>query len=159
LSKFGWWYPPGAANDPNAPYNQTDPPCGVCGQREDDCICPECPTCGGVGDPACYDGAVLCSYCGVQPAGFVCTRDTCAIRSSCDHFNIIVTTKQVNSHGLIRSFGQVALRLEAERTWDEENAATARAEEEADRERAKWEREADRIDGYDRDDLGESPDY
>ena len=24
MSKFGWSYPPGAANDPNAPYNQTD---------------------------------------------------------------------------------------------------------------------------------------
>lgn len=23
---FGWWYPPGAANDPMAPYNQTTPP-------------------------------------------------------------------------------------------------------------------------------------
>lgn len=22
MSKFGWDYPPGAANDPNAPYNQ-----------------------------------------------------------------------------------------------------------------------------------------
>lgn len=24
-NKFGWNYPPGAANDPNAPYNQTEP--------------------------------------------------------------------------------------------------------------------------------------
>lgn len=24
MSKFGWSYPPGAANDPNAPYNQPD---------------------------------------------------------------------------------------------------------------------------------------
>lgn len=26
MGKFGWWYPPGAANDPTAPYNQVDPP-------------------------------------------------------------------------------------------------------------------------------------
>lgn len=38
--KFGWRYPPGAANDPNAPYNQPDPPeCPECGElvwTEDD---------------------------------------------------------------------------------------------------------------------------
>lgn len=30
---FGWDYPPGAEHDPNAPYNQEDPPdkCPVCG--------------------------------------------------------------------------------------------------------------------------------
>lgn len=27
---FGWSYPPGAANDPNAPYNQTDVPLDLC---------------------------------------------------------------------------------------------------------------------------------
>jgi hypothetical protein len=53
---FGWSYPPGAANDPNAPYNQQDPPCAVCGQMEDGCICPECEECGSVGDPRCYTG-------------------------------------------------------------------------------------------------------
>ncbi len=31
-----------------------DPPCAVCG-KGDDCICPECPVCEGVGDPACYE--------------------------------------------------------------------------------------------------------
>lgn len=52
---FGWSYPPGAANDPNAPYNQTDDgPCDVCGQSLDHCICPECSVCFGVGDPKCY---------------------------------------------------------------------------------------------------------
>ena len=54
-SIFGWSYPPGAANDPNAPYNQDDPPCAVCGNFEAECICPECSTCGGIGDPNCYD--------------------------------------------------------------------------------------------------------
>ena len=32
MGKFGWHYPPGAANDPNAPWNQPDPPeCNECG--------------------------------------------------------------------------------------------------------------------------------
>ena len=29
-------------------------PCEVCGKSIDDCICPECPKCGGYGDPRCY---------------------------------------------------------------------------------------------------------
>jgi hypothetical protein len=51
---FGWSYPPGAAGDPNAPYNQTDEPCAMCGKWSDDCICPECPECGEHGNPKCY---------------------------------------------------------------------------------------------------------
>jgi hypothetical protein len=51
---FGWSYPPGAANDPSAPYNQDDPPCSICGREVDDCVCPECPHCGTIGDPSCY---------------------------------------------------------------------------------------------------------
>jgi len=37
-SVFGWDYPPGAANDPNAPWNQEDPPeeCPMCGQPNSD---------------------------------------------------------------------------------------------------------------------------
>jgi hypothetical protein len=27
---FGWGYPPGAENDPNAPWNQEDPLCEKC---------------------------------------------------------------------------------------------------------------------------------
>lgn len=54
-SIFGCYYPPGAANDPSAPYNQGDEPCEVCGNFPDDCICPECPKCGNCGDPTCYD--------------------------------------------------------------------------------------------------------
>ncbi len=51
----GWSYPPGAANDPNAPWNQADEgPCDVCGKPLDDCICPECPHCQANGDPQCY---------------------------------------------------------------------------------------------------------
>lgn len=55
---FGWSYPAGAENDPNAPYNQEDSPCEVCGLFPDSCICPECPVCGSYGDPACYDGII-----------------------------------------------------------------------------------------------------
>lgn len=29
--------------------------CEVCGYREGDCICPECPTCGQAGNKACYE--------------------------------------------------------------------------------------------------------
>ena len=54
MSLFGWSYPPGAANDPNAPYNQVDLPCAVCGDDVGDCTCPECPKCGSFGDPDCY---------------------------------------------------------------------------------------------------------
>ena len=53
-SMFGWSYPPGAANDPSAPYNQVDPPCDVCGSPIDDCVCPECPRCHTLGNPECY---------------------------------------------------------------------------------------------------------
>jgi hypothetical protein len=52
---FGWSYPPGAANDPNAPYNQTDDvPCAVCCKVPDQCICPECPQCSEQGNAKCY---------------------------------------------------------------------------------------------------------
>ena len=54
-SKFGWSYPPGAANDPLAPYNQEGGPCEVCGQNPDgDCQCSECPIHKEAGNPACY---------------------------------------------------------------------------------------------------------
>src|SRR5262245_60118670 len=54
-SVFGWSYPPGAASDPNAPWNQNDDgPCEVCCKPVDLCICPECPHCGAVGAPHCY---------------------------------------------------------------------------------------------------------
>jgi len=56
MSIFGWSYPTGAANDPNAPYNQNDDgPCEVCGKATDDCICPECPVCENIGDITCYE--------------------------------------------------------------------------------------------------------
>jgi len=55
MSKFGWSYPPGAASDPLAPWNQEEGPCEVCGRGMDDCICPACHVCGTHGDPACYE--------------------------------------------------------------------------------------------------------
>ena len=54
MGKFGWSYPPGAAGDPNAPWNQVEGPCEVCGKCVDECICPECPVCGEQGNGYCY---------------------------------------------------------------------------------------------------------
>ena len=52
-SIFGWSYPPGVTG--NEPEISGDyGPCEVCGMSTDDCICPECPVCGIVGDPKCY---------------------------------------------------------------------------------------------------------
>lgn len=48
---FGWSYPAGCESVPD------DEPCycDVCGQLDDECVCPECPLCGEVGDRECYD--------------------------------------------------------------------------------------------------------
>lgn len=102
-SIFGWSYPPGAANDPNAPYNQTDDgPCVVCAQPIDDCICPECPVCGEPGNPKCYriDGLY-------PPMGDLRHLDP----------------NDRPDHGLQRSLAQVVLAAEAERQWAEHAAA------------------------------------
>jgi hypothetical protein len=52
MSAFGWSYPPGCSGPPD------DGPCicEVCNGDvdRDECICPECPTCGTHGDPDCY---------------------------------------------------------------------------------------------------------
>ncbi len=53
MSGFGWSYPPGAEDDPSAPYNQTDEPCSECGEWEDQCTCSECPECGEFGTSNC----------------------------------------------------------------------------------------------------------
>jgi len=52
-NKFGWSYPPGAASDPYAPYNQPEMPCEVCGKEAGACDCTECPECGVQGRAAC----------------------------------------------------------------------------------------------------------
>lgn len=68
----------------------------------EDCVCPECPVCGAVGDPACYADDDL--YRGPWTTG----------------------RHHAPTHGLIRSLAQVALAAEADRIADEE----ARAEDE-----------------------------
>lgn len=71
---FGWSYPPGAANDPNAPYNQDDDgPCAVCCNDVTDCVCPECPVCGSMGDPKCYS----------EPHGLKLIREQAISRAEC----------------------------------------------------------------------------
>lgn len=46
--------PPGCSPR-DIPGNDADESCAVCCQFIDDCKCPECPTCGSVGDPRCYE--------------------------------------------------------------------------------------------------------
>lgn len=50
MGKFGWSYPAGCSG---TPYDEF-PPCEVCGRDPDDCLCPECPTCGTAGLLTCY---------------------------------------------------------------------------------------------------------
>ena len=45
-SIFGWSYPPGCTGP-----DDREPPCRLCWL--DECQCPECPECGGTGDPSC----------------------------------------------------------------------------------------------------------
>lgn len=40
--------------EPRNPFETDEGPCEICGKSVDDCICPECPTCGSQGDPKCY---------------------------------------------------------------------------------------------------------
>jgi hypothetical protein len=42
MSKFGWSYPAGAANDPNAPYNQEEMPIADLPIPEQSIVCPAC---------------------------------------------------------------------------------------------------------------------
>lgn len=55
---FGWDLPPGVSVRDLPGYDET--PCAVCGNWADDCICPECPTCGQQGDPNCYVEEIPC---------------------------------------------------------------------------------------------------
>lgn len=50
MRKFGWSLPPGVTTLPG----EEDYPCEICGEFEENCICPECPVCGEIGDPLCY---------------------------------------------------------------------------------------------------------
>jgi len=92
---------PSQSMSPSAPWNQEAGPCEVCGQFEDDCVCPECLVCGGYGDPYCYSDA--------DPNGTPVDRT----RNRGSYGTA--------SHGLFRSFAQVALYAESERLIKEEN--------------------------------------
>src|SRR5215467_14169339 len=96
-SPFGWSYPPGADLDPNAPYNQEDPPCDVCAQHVDNCICPECPVCGDVGNSDCY-------------------IDTMPMIWD-DGWFAVPGKKPTHNHGMVRSLGQTVLRQLADDEW------------------------------------------
>lgn len=52
---FGWDLPPGVTHR-MIEDQAASGPCAICGQNvdADECICPECPVCGGIGDPGCY---------------------------------------------------------------------------------------------------------
>src|SRR5262249_15122544 len=52
--QLGFSLPPGAAQDPNAPWNQEEAPCAVCCQDVESCVCHECPVCSEQGNPRCY---------------------------------------------------------------------------------------------------------
>jgi len=102
MGMFGWDLPPGCTHRHIDEAFGQEGPCEVCGQSVDDCICPECPTCGSVGDPYCYcDGPAL------DRTSWLTRRD---------------------SHGLVRSFAQVTLLAQAEKAWEEENKATCEEE-------------------------------
>lgn len=126
MSKFGWSYPAGAANDPFAPYNQTEQPCAVCGQWPDNCICPECSVCGVQGDPICYDSGIDCSWCGRREPnhgeGFAASWCGAA------HNGIAHTRVAIASHGLERSPEQLASRAAAEAQWRAEAQAWGEGE-------------------------------
>ena len=79
MSLFGWSYPAGAENDPNAPWNQPDPQCEVCGEWCGDCQCPECPKCGEAGNLKCEVNENIenkaCEECGAPPSAKNCCPD------------------------------------------------------------------------------------
>lgn len=113
-SIFGWDYPPGCSS---VPGDEPDPPCEVCGQKLNDCVCPECPVCREIGNPACYDGAIICSWCGIRPQ--IC--GTCSTERE--------EPVPIPAHGLVRSFAHVALLARAEADWAAEDAGIAMYEE------------------------------
>lgn len=51
MSIFGWDYPAGCSGPPDDGQGSH---CDVCCAYVDDCVCPECPTCGTQGNPECY---------------------------------------------------------------------------------------------------------
>ena len=52
---FGWDLPPGVTSKMIDEAAGGSEICAVCEKHYDDCRCPECPVCGEVGDPLCYE--------------------------------------------------------------------------------------------------------
>lgn len=94
---FGWSYPPGCSSVPG----DEETPCAICGKWVDDCICPECPVCGMVGETSCY------RYSGID--------DTI---ESDSHHGMYRTTEQIESYN-----------AEYAKLYAEEQAMNALAEE------------------------------
>lgn len=57
-SVFGWSLPPGVSHR-MIEDSSAEGPCDICGLSVDDCVCPLCPVCQSVGDPACYENHSL----------------------------------------------------------------------------------------------------
>ena len=61
---FGWSLPPGCGR---LPGEEPTPPCECCGkdpegEGKSSCICTECPLCGMVGNPECYNTERFCGH-------------------------------------------------------------------------------------------------
>lgn len=82
---FGWSLPPGVTTGMIDPG---DSPYEVCGVMPDDCICPECPTCGAQGDLKCYEEHGLTrnedQLRGRRKLDEVLKRDAAATRTTID---------------------------------------------------------------------------
>lgn len=116
--------PPGCSvRDIDHAYGQ-ETPCNVCGGwPEVDCICPECPVCQAFGDPACYDGAIRCDWCGVKPAA---SRATCLTCNGSYVAESRRTFATVEPHGLVRSPEQTAQLADRQRQWRDDAEAEAK---------------------------------
>src|SRR5262252_1026672 len=106
---FGWSLPPGVTQRmiDDAIGGGDDTECEFCGQTFTGCVCPECPVCGGVGDPICY-----------EPVD---------VRDLNDHGHIIGPPYH-GGHGLCASLGQVVMKADTEARWKAEAEAEAAEE-------------------------------
>jgi hypothetical protein len=109
----GWNMPPGCTYaDLDRAFGE-EGPCSVCGQTIDDCLCPECPHCGSVGDPVCYDGGIRCDQIGT-----IHDNAFCFVQTKHVHYPI-------PPHGLVRSEAQIASRAALDRALEEDAKAEA----------------------------------
>jgi hypothetical protein len=101
----GWNLPPGVTTVMiEHAYGGPEGPCAVCGLVIDDCICPECPVCNGVGDPVCYDGGRRWY-----------TEEIGGQR--------VDVERETPGHGLVRTAAQIEQRRKADEYLAEEAAA------------------------------------